>query len=163
MSTRNKIRYEIDLTGPRPATAPRGAVVVRKVTAADREELAELMLDAYVGTIDYDDECYEDALGEVRGYFGEEPLLAHSHLAEVEGRIASAVLVSLFNGQPFISYVMTLATHKSKGLATLVTATSIATLAGEGYQKVFLYITEGNEPSEAMFQRLGARRSTARV
>jgi hypothetical protein len=39
---------------------------------ADANALAELMLDAYRGTIDYDDETLEDAMGEVQAYLAGE-------------------------------------------------------------------------------------------
>jgi hypothetical protein len=59
-----KIRYEIDLASV-PAIAARPGI--RRVERRDLEALAELMLDAYIGTIDYEGEDYEDAIAEVSG------------------------------------------------------------------------------------------------
>lgn len=78
------------------------------------------MLDAYVGTIDYEDETLEDAMGEVTSFLDDDrALLDRSYLVEDDGMIASAVLVSLSEGRPFIGYVMTRASHKNHGLARL--------------------------------------------
>ena len=115
------------------------------------------MLDAYVGTIDYDDESLEDAIEEVRSFFDDgKALLNGSYLVEGDGTIASAVLVSLSEGKPFIGYVMTLPSHKNQGLARLVTTTALERLARDGHKTVGLYITEGNTPSEALFRSVGA-------
>ena len=57
------------------------------------------MLDAYIDTTDYEDEDLDDALDEVRSFFENgHALLDHSYLVEMEGTIASAILVSLFDG-----------------------------------------------------------------
>jgi RimJ/RimL family protein N-acetyltransferase len=114
------------------------------------------MIDAYVGTIDYEDEDYDDAVEEVRGYLDGDPLLENSYLAEVAGEVASAVLVELVDGAPFIGYVMTVPTCKGSGLARLVTTTAMSSPASDGYSKVVFYITVGNKPSEALFKSVGA-------
>lgn len=116
------------------------------------------MLDAYVGTIDYDDdEGLEDAIEEVRSFLDDDrALLDRSYLVEDDETIASAVLVSLSEDRPFIGYVMTLASHKNQGLARIVTTTALERLAGDGHETVVLYITGGNTPSEALFRSVGA-------
>jgi ribosomal protein S18 acetylase RimI-like enzyme len=151
-----KLRYEIDLTQPVPQFAA-GTVPTRTVMGDDLEGLAQLMLDAYRGTIDYEDEDLDDALAEVRAFFERDhPLTDHSFVAEIDGVIVSAVLVSLEDAEPFIGYVMTLAGYKNQGLARLVTAESLASLARAGYPRTVFYITDGNRPSEALFRSLGA-------
>jgi RimJ/RimL family protein N-acetyltransferase len=130
---------------------------VRSISRDDLEGLAGLMLDAYVGTIDYEDESLEDAIEEVRSFIDDgNSLLDRSYIVEDDGTIASAVLVSVYDDKPFIGYVMTLAAHKSRGLARLVTTTALERLAHDGHHKVVLYITEGNTPSEALFRSIGA-------
>jgi RimJ/RimL family protein N-acetyltransferase len=115
------------------------------------------MLDAYIDTIDYDDQDLDDAVTEVRTYFENgHPLLDRSYLVESEGAIVSAVLVSLPDDIPFIGYVMTAPDHKNLGLGRLVTTASLVALAQDGYEKIVFYITEGNLPSEALFGAVGA-------
>jgi RimJ/RimL family protein N-acetyltransferase len=151
-----KLRYEIDLSGLTPVVASHD-LRVRTISRDDLEGLAGLMLDAYVGTIDYEDESLEDAIEEVRSFIDDgDSLLDRSYLVEDNGTIASAVLVSVYDDKPFIGYVMTLASHKSRGLARLVTTTALERLADDGHDTVVLYITEGNTPSEALFRSIGA-------
>ncbi|HUG08176.1 MAG TPA: GNAT family N-acetyltransferase [Acidimicrobiia bacterium] len=151
-----KLRYEIDLSGLTLGAGshdPR----VRSISRADHEGLARLMLDAYVGTIDYEDEGLEDAIEEVRSFLDDgDALLDRSYLVEDDGTIVSAVLVSLYEGMPFVGYVMTLPPHKDQGLARLVTVTALERLAADGHETVVLYITAGNTPSEALFRSVGA-------
>lgn len=151
-----KLRYEIDLSGLAPVANP-DDIQVRSISRDDLEDLARLMLDAYVGTTDYEGESLEDAIDEVRSFLDDDlALLDRSYLVENDGTIASAVLVSLPEGRPFIGYVMTRASHKNRGLARLVTTTVLEHLAGDGHESVILYITEGNTPSEALFHSVGA-------
>lgn len=154
-----KSRYEIDLLrGQSEASAGDS---FRNVTVDDLEPLAHLMLEAYRGTIDYDDEDLDDARAEVRSFFDQEPMLDHSHVAVLDGTVASAVLVSVYEGSPFISYVMTLPEHKQQGWARRVVSSSLDGLAREGHESVTFYITDGNGASEALFRSLGARRVDA--
>ncbi|MGA7272847.1 MAG: hypothetical protein WB239_17380, partial [Acidimicrobiia bacterium] len=62
-----KLRYEIDLATPVRTEEP-GIGSIRPVTHDDLDGLATLMLDAYVGRIDYEDENLDDAIDEVRSY-----------------------------------------------------------------------------------------------
>ncbi len=122
--------------------------------------LAELMLDAYLDTIDYEGESLEDARVEVAGYLGGSSLLECSWLAIEDGRPVSASLVSFWakGGCPVVSYVMTASSWKSRGLASAVIAHSLAALARAGYREVRAWITDGNVPSETIFARAGFRR-----
>lgn len=151
-----KLRYEIDLAMPIELSAVEDAEV-RPVTRGDLASLADLMLEAYRGTIDYEDETYEDAVAEVESFLEDRPLLEHSFLAEVDGATASAVLVTTNRDDPFIAYVMTHPDHKNRGLGRYLVSVAAASLADGGYDRVALYITEGNVPSEALFRAVGAR------
>jgi len=151
--------YVLDLhaqTGPAGATG----VAVRLPTPADAEALAELMLDAYLDTIDYEGENLEDARVEVAGYLEGSPLLECSWLANADHGPVSASLVSFWGARdcPVVSYVMTAAAWKGRGLASDLLARSLASLAKGGYREVRAAITEGNVPSETIFTRAGFRR-----
>lgn len=150
-----RYRYEIDLRGPVAGLGDD----VRNVRVDDLEALAHLMLESYRGTIDYEDEDLDDARAEVRSYLeAGQPMLEHSLVGLVDGEIVSAVLVSSVDGLPFISFVMTLPEHKGRGWGGRLVRSALASLAGAGHEKVVLYITEGNLPSEALFGSLDARR-----
>ena len=150
-----KIRYHLDPAAA-PAPAPIPGVTTRLVSAADHHTLARLMLDAYRGTIDYEGEDLDDAVGEVGSWLGSDPILAHSAGASMGGDPVSAVMVSVVEDEPFIGYVFTDPAHKRRGLARLVVANALASLAAAGHRRVVLYITEGNVASERLFGGLGA-------
>ena len=122
----------------------------------DLEGLAQLMLDAFRGTIDYDDETYEDAITEVRSYFEHDPALEHSYVLEPEGTIVSAVLVSISDHDAFIGYVMTHPDHKGTHIGRRLVHHALTGAGTAGYRRAVFYITAGNLPSEALFASIGA-------
>ncbi|MEX2623281.1 MAG: GNAT family N-acetyltransferase [Acidimicrobiia bacterium] len=151
-----KLRYEIDISNLVP-TPPSDGFHIRTVVPADLAGLARLMLDAYVGTIDYEGENLDDAMEEVQSFLDDDDsLLDRSYIVEDEGEIVSAVLVSMSQGRPFIGYVMTLPSHKKQGLARLVITHAITRLADDGHERVVLYITDGNTTSEHLFRSVDA-------
>lgn len=159
--SRTRHEYTLDLSRIDPAAlAARGldGVEVRAVTPADREALAALMLDAFLGTIDYEGESIHEARRDLDRFFAGQPLLGASTLACVGGTPASATLVGLWQGHVLIHLVMTAPAHKRRGLAGLVLARALAALGAEGQREVRAWITEGNTPSEAAFARLGFAR-----
>ena len=153
-----KLRYEISLERPLAVETP-DDVRIRPIVEADLNSLAALMLDSYIGTIDYTGETLDDAIEEVRRFFERgNPLLNQSLVVEEGDELVSAVLISIEEDAPFIAYVMTNASRKKEGLAKLVTKTSLKRLKDAGHGNVVFYITEGNAPSEGLFASLGARR-----
>lgn len=150
-----KIRYEIDLAvaGAGEASAPVG---VHPLTPADRDRLAALMLDAYAGTIDSEDESLADAEAEVDQWLADAPVLDHSHGAVVDGELVAAVLVMELDGQPFVAIVMTAAANKRAGWGRAVVQAAVSGLRSEGHERVALFITEGNVASERLFAGFGA-------
>jgi ribosomal protein S18 acetylase RimI-like enzyme len=143
-----------------PLPEPAMELRVRHPSTDDAEGLAMLMLDAYEGTIDADgSETMDDARDEVAGYFSleHEPMPEHSFVA-VDGDVpVAAVLVGRHEDLPFISYVMTAAAHKGRGLATALTRLTLASLQAAGERQVHLWVTRGNEPAERIYERLGFR------
>ena len=132
--------------------------VIRPVVPTDAEALAQLMLEAYRGTIDYEGEEIEEARDAIDEFFSGAPLLSASMTASVDGAAASAVLVISLDAGPFISYVVTHPVHKRSGLAAQVVTAACRQLAESGENKVSFAITDGNVASEALFSRLGAVR-----
>jgi RimJ/RimL family protein N-acetyltransferase len=155
VDTPPKLRYQIDLTRPVPAFTSEDAEI-RSITENDLDVLANLMLDAYIGTIDYEGETLQEAVGEVESYFDGEPMIEHSFAASIDGEIASTVLVLLWQGGPFIGYARTVPAYKNKGLGRLLVAATMTSLHQVDHTHLTLFITEGNTPSEAMFKAVGA-------
>ncbi len=157
-------RYRLNLKGYQPGAVPaelaQGFPLLRPAPA-DSAILAELMIDAYRGTIDDDGETLEDALQEVAGFFNQasgQPLLDCSWLARSRTGLSAAILISLWQQEPLVSYVMTAAAHKGQGLAGLLLQRSLACLQQDGQQAVQAFITAGNIPSEKLFLRAGFKR-----
>ncbi len=151
-----KSRYVIDLREGQSGALAEDSF--RNVTVDDLESLAHLMLESYRGTIDYEDEDLDDARAEVRSFFDQEPMLEHCRVAVVDGTVVSAVLVSVYKGSPFISYVMTLPGYKQHGWARRVVSTALNGLARDGHGAAAFYITDGNLASEALFRSICAQR-----
>lgn len=129
-------------------------VQVRAPVDADRAELAELMMDAYVGTIDYHGETLDQAVEEVDGAFSSGALLDLSRVAVEDGTIVSAVLVNLVEHDPFIGYAMTRAAFKGRGYASALLDECATAIWDAGHNRIRAWITSGNTPSEKVF--LGA-------
>ncbi len=156
MTDRIRHQYRFDLVGWGLSTVLAG-VVTRPPEPGDAEALAQLMLDAYLGTIDYDGENIEDARAEVDEFFSSEPLLACSRVIEIEGVLAAACLLSTWEGSPLVAYVMTGSSSKRHGLARAVLLDSMDCLRVT-QREAFAFITEGNTASERLFMGLGAVR-----
>ena len=139
---------------PSGRTVPNG-YEVREPAVGDSATLARLMMDAYVGTIDYEGETEQQALEEVAGYFANEAYLGVSRIALADGAIQSAMLISRLAGIPIVGYAMTRAAVKGQGLASALLDLSVVAVWGDGYEELRAFITEGNTPSEVVFTRSG--------
>lgn len=156
-------RYEYGRTlGDDPRAADDSFPGMRRPASSDAEGLAELMLDAYRGTIDYDGETLDDSRSEIASYFDESdlpPLPQYSWVLATD-EIIAACLVSYWpaRDRPLIAYVMTRALAKGQGYAARLVVASLRDLAEAGYAEARAVITEGNTPSERLFARLGFQR-----
>lgn len=133
---------------------------VRNPTESDVPELAELMLDSYQGTVDYDGETIQEATSEVKSYFERiDPtaMLPCSLVALSEGHIVSACLVSKWEKrpEPLISYIMTKGNFKGQGLGKALVRRSLHSIRDAGYDGACGFVTEGNTPSERLLVGLG--------
>ena len=141
---------------------PKGAVAgggARHPTSDDAEWLAQLMLDAYRGTIDDEGETISDAREEVARYLAGRPLLEHSWLRLEDADAVAACLVAWSTREcPMVAYVMTASAWKGRGLASTLVELSLRSLAQAGHAEVRAWITEGNVPSETVLRRAGFRR-----
>ena len=160
-----RFEYVFELKDFKPIVAPDPVVetVWRNPSTADKQILAELMLDSYRGTIDYDDETIEDSLNEVVSYYARlsDPLwLESSWLGLIDDELTCACLVDFWKERrvPLISYIMTASRWKGRRLATTAALRTLQSLANKNLAEVRAVITEGNLPSEKVFTRLGFER-----
>lgn len=131
---------------------------VRAATAEDHLELADLMMDAYLGTIDYEGETPEQAVEEVGGYLESASYLEVSRVAVFEGTIRCAVMMSRIAGVPLVGFVMTRAAVKGQGVASALLDIATDAVWVAGAEEIRAFITEGNLPSEAIFLSAGYER-----
>ena len=111
-----RVRMRLALT-PRQVVRIEGA---RAPGPPDREALANLMLEAYRGTIDDEGETLEEAVAEVDRTLGGDYgdfLGAFSRVVEREQELAAACLITLFEGKPWLSVSMTRPRWKRHGFA----------------------------------------------
>ena len=167
MPTRSE--YYLDLAQWHPRTY-KGLEIdaeLKPVANSDIDALADLMLDAYHGTIDYDDEGIEDAIAEVQAYFdgerGGPPLPEFSRLAFRNDHLIAACLSARWDQreQPIIAYIMTRASEKRRGLARYLLTLVLSQLQNAGHSGVCAVITDGNAASERLFLGAGFRRLAA--
>lgn len=151
----NKIEYEIDLRGTEFDTFAQAPN--RRLVPEDRDALGALILDAYLGTIDYEGETIVEANEAIDEWLDDSPLLEHSFAVVEDDVIVSAVLAMTLDDNPFIAIVMTHPDHKGKGYGTAAVTATLASLQSEGHERVVFFITEGNTPSEKLFGNLGAK------
>jgi GNAT superfamily N-acetyltransferase len=156
---RERLALVLDLaTAPRPAD-----LACRAAAPSDKEALAALMLDAYRGTVDYDDESLDDALREIghvfSGSYGRF-LPDCSFVVADEAELSSACLVTLLNEgkpdeTPLLAFAMTRKRDQRRGLASALMLRSAAALSGLGYSRLSLAVTADNSPARRVYDRLG--------
>ena len=130
---------------------------VRHVTAADRDRLAVVLLDAYRGTIDYEGEGDDEARSAIDNYFARMEW-QHSVVLEHDDRLVAMSFVVVVAGRHYIDPVATIASAKQKGHGRTVVLASLRSLVDDGVDEVGAVITDGNTPSERLFTGLGFAR-----
>lgn len=140
----------------RPVTLDRP---VRNPDRDDLEDLAILLLDAYVGTIDArGGETLGDARVEISNVLGGvygEPLLDASYIALEDDTPVAATLVTVYEGAPFLAFVFTGRSWKGQGLAPALIQLSMNALAAREYDQLTLIVTRGNQPAMRIYERMG--------
>ena len=158
VTDRARHSYLIDLDGwIISGTDPAARETIGAPAPTIDEGWPSLMLDAYVGTIDYDGENLDDARAEIEEYFSSEPMLDCSRVVESRrGWLAAATLVYVWEGSPSgrLCDDSILAQGPRAGPAGI--GISLDCLARTSNRQVYAFITEGNTASERLFASLGA-------
>jgi L-amino acid N-acyltransferase YncA len=164
MTTRHE--YSLDLAdfNQQLGAASTSQWQLRAPQTSDTNAIAELMLEAYRGTIDYEGETLDGAIAEVKTYLAGErwgrPLMDVSRLAFDGERLAGACLAAEWHGRQtaLISYVVTHGEWKRRGVGRQVLRAVLTALRAQDHQQVRAVITEGNVASEQLFGRMGFQR-----
>lgn len=154
--TRTRSEYRAHITGftdPTPAAT-------RRVLDSDRDGLAQLLLDAYGGTIDDEGEDLDDALGAVDDYLGR-IVREHSIVHARDGALLAVCFVVEVGGRHYVDPIAVHPSLKGRGVGRALVATTLASLASAGVTEVGATITDGNTPSERLFASLGFERTGA--
>jgi len=130
---------------------------VENLHERDRDVLAQLMLDAYRGTIDDEGETMVEA-GEAIDTLLRLCLREHSFVLKEDGVPIAISFVLTVDDIHYIDPVAVTASHKRTGLGRKIVETSLASIAATGVTEMGATITDGNTPSERLFARLGATR-----
>ena len=165
MIIRHEYRLKLDQYRELPPKRKYPDVELRNPVPADVPVLAELMLDSYRGTIDYAGETLTGARGEMESHFAGgygKPLAECSWLGYIGPDLVSACLVAWWEKRdcPLISFVMTGSNWKGRQLGAILLQTSLQSLMQAGYTEARAVITEGNLPSEALFEKAGFQPTT---
>jgi ribosomal protein S18 acetylase RimI-like enzyme len=139
------------LAGPSSGAVPLSTVSI--------EQSADLMVDAYWGTVDWEDgDDATVAAHELRDVFDGESgaYLADASLSMLDdlGAPICVIACALYEGEPTILFVYTAAKYKRQGMAEALIRHSAAVLQAAGYERIFLFVTDTN-PAKALYERLG--------
>lgn len=152
---RTRSEYRRDgLTDKDAPSTPLVDVIVRAPQAADREQLATAILDAYRGTVDDEGEDEEAALSAVDDWLArlEHP---HSFVLESNDDIVALSFVVDVAGRKYIDPVATVARRKREGLGRTAVLFSLHSLWDHDVHEVGAVVTDGNVASEQLFADLG--------
>lgn len=158
MATRTFMRADL------PAVFGEQDSRVRSVTASDTEALSHLLFDAYLGTIDQEEDTLDQARLEVGRTFSGDYGVFNPTASKVlcaGGRLLSAVLVTHFQNTPFVAFTITSPAHKGQGLVKVCMLAAMADLAGHGESELRLVVTLANEPAMRLYRSVGFKAENA--
>ncbi|MCO5998887.1 GNAT family N-acetyltransferase [Actinoallomurus rhizosphaericola] len=151
-------RYRLDAMLSRPPVPADESF--RTPTRADLPLLGALMWDAYRGTPDERDagDGVASATEEIRLTFDGEhgPFVPEaSFVAEEDGRLVAAALVTVWRGTPLLAFVFTASSHTGRGLARRLIRAAMGALAELGYDRLSLAVTEDNARARTLYESMG--------
>ena len=155
MSQRNPRSYMRAPLLPQNHVAVNG---MRQAGVKDIPALSKLLLSAYLGTIDQEEETEAEALIEIEKTFNGEhgPFVPECSMVMASGEeLLSAALVTRWQGRPFLAFSMTNPNHKRKGLARACLVATMEELRSRGEQELRLVVTLANNPAKRLYESLG--------
>ncbi|TVR25222.1 MAG: GNAT family N-acetyltransferase [Nitriliruptor sp.] len=150
--TRSRSEYLcVDCRSPMIVASEPG---IRPARDGDRHALAELVLDAYRGTVDDEGEGLPEARQAVDDWL-ERRIAAASVVIEEGDRILAMSFVVVVGGRTYIDPVATATAWKRQGLGRRAVRASLHRLQDAGHREVGAVITDGNVASVRLFASLG--------
>ena len=138
---------------------PLNSLDIEPIDRVRADELAEIMLDAYRDTPDYEGEGFVETIEELdnvfAGYYG--TFMAKNSLMGLDddGRIAAAILLCLYKNEPTITYQFTSKGNMGKGYATALINAASRTLKLDSFDKIFVYVNTSNGPAHKLYRTMG--------
>lgn len=152
------MRHRFMLSAPVQVRPVHDDPQARAPMPADADALGVLLLDAYRGTPDDEGETPADARRIVREIFAGTAgtlMWSVSEVTEREGRLVSAVLVTLWQDLPLVAQLATAPDCQRQGLARAGLVRCINRLAAGDERELRLVVTQGNARAEALYESLG--------
>jgi ribosomal protein S18 acetylase RimI-like enzyme len=123
------------------------------------ESLAALMVDAYQGTVDWEDGddvgvAEAEIRGTLDGKYGSFLSTASGVIVNEVGNPISAVFVSNLEGLATILFVYTSKNQAGRGMASKLIRNAAYRLNQMGFEEVSLYVSDDN-PARSLYENLG--------
>lgn len=157
MTARTRSEYRLILERHSAPKSPPIPVSVEPPVASSLDVLAVLLLDAYRGTVDDEGETLVEAREAMSAFFARH-VPEYSVVLRRQTELLAFSFVVIEDGLHYIDPVVTAATCKRQGLATIAVSTSLDRLHEAQIREVGAVITDGNTASEALFAKLGFTR-----
>ena len=129
-----------------------------RISTDDINDLASSMLDAFKDTEDYNGETLENLDEEIHsivesnfGIF----IPDASFQIKQNTKIASAILISLYEGKPLVSELFTRKKYMNLGMANSLLKKSINVLLNLGYENLILYVHPRNIGAVKLYKKIG--------
>lgn len=133
---------------------------VRLIRHSDTVLLGVLMFEAYQGTVDYAGETLDQSIGEIEetlnGKYG--PVIWEASFIVMSGQKAiSAIVFVHFEKEkmPLLAFTMTHPEFKGQGYSKKLIGRSLGQLTKMKIDECCLVVTEGNQPAQGIYERLG--------
>jgi ribosomal protein S18 acetylase RimI-like enzyme len=131
---------------------------VRPFSPEDGQPLGSLLFEAYLGTVDQEEDTLEQAQAEIdktiSGEYGTF-LPKCSMVVERSGVLLSAALLTRFRNRPFVAFSITSPSSKNQGLARACIRSAMAVLLANGEHEIHLMVTLANAPAFHLYETLG--------
>jgi len=128
------------------------------INTDDINDLAISMLDAFRDTEDFNGETLENLDEKIHGIVESNfgifiPNASFQIKRNIE--IASAILISLYEGKPLVSELFTRKKYMNLGMATSLLKKSINVLLSLGYENLILYVHPRNIGAVNLYKKIG--------
>lgn len=129
-----------------------------RISTDDINDLAISMLDAFRDTEDFNGETLENLDEKIHGIvesnFGIFIPNASFQIKQNK-EIASAILISLYEGKPLVSELFTRKKYMNLGMANSLLKKSINLLLNLGYENLILYVHPRNVGAVNLYKKIG--------